>query len=219
MRFLEIAPAELPGNMRVDDPITNKHMAGLFAKVVRTDTVFETLETRDAGYDQGIFVDIFPYGIAAADEDEYASQKKDLTKVVRKKYLYFTRHINVPHRGILGKAEAFGCNVAHILVKAATSPDRLNEEFWKVAFSRNPEKRPARPGDKIISFCYPEIPLKYEDVVPTMLVSFEQEKFPVPHNTDMFLCTFYGDWQQLPPVEDRKTHKPLVLVLPEHNAE
>ena len=33
----------------------------MFAKVYRDGTVFATRETQEAGCDQGIFVDIFPY--------------------------------------------------------------------------------------------------------------------------------------------------------------
>lgn len=215
IRFLEIAPQELPANMRLDNPAENKHMACMFAKVVRTDTVFETLETLDAGYDQGVFVDILPYGFAAADADSYQRQKRELTHLVRKKYLYFSGHINVPHHGIAGTFEKAGCKVLHVLVHAFSSPERIDTSFWKAALLREQGKAAPEKGDGIISYCYPEIPVPYEQIVPTKLAVFEGGYFPVPNDADAYLRSFFGDWHQLPPVEDRKTHKPVRLVLPD----
>lgn len=215
VRFLEVAPVELPENMRLDDPAKNKHMACMFAKVVRTDTVFETLETRDAGYDQGVFVDIFPYGVAASSGAESLAQQRALLRCVRKRYLFASGNIKVPHRGLLGKAELVACKIAHQLINAFSSPERMNRKFWETAFSGNPERRPACTGDSIISYCYPETPIAYERMFPTQKVAFEDRLFPVIHDVEYYLQAEYGDWRRLPPVEDRKTHKPVRLVLPE----
>ena len=117
VRFLEIAPQELPANMRLDNPLENKHMACMFAKVVRTDTVFETLETRDAGYDQGIFVDVFPYGVSGLTGAEYENQKQALIRCVRERYLFASGNITVPDRGLLGVAERVACKIAHPLLR------------------------------------------------------------------------------------------------------
>jgi lipopolysaccharide cholinephosphotransferase len=218
VRFLEIAPKELPANMRLDNPAENKHMACMFAKVVRTDTVFETLETLDAGYEQGVFVDILPYGVAAANADTYQRQKRELTRSVRKKYLYFSGHINVPHHGFVGAFERLGCKVLHVFVHAFSSSERIDASFWEAALLDEQGKAVPEEGDGIISYCYPETPVPYEQIVPTKPVRFERGYFPVPNDADAYLRSFFGDWHQLPPVEDRKTHKPVKLVLPDDSA-
>lgn len=214
VRFLEIAPQELPTNMRLDNPAENKHMACMFAKVVRTDTVFETLETRDAGYDQGIFVDVFPYGVSGLTGAEYENQKQALIRCVRERYLFASGNITVPDRGLLGAAERVACKIAHPLLRAFTSIEQLNERFWEAAFLGNPEHREARAGDGIITFCYPETPIPYERLFPTVEVPFGSASFPVFNDVDYYLRMEYGDWHELPPIEDRKTHRPVRLVLP-----
>lgn len=218
VRFLEIAPKELPANMRLDNPVENKHMACMFSKVVRTDTVFETLETRDAGYDQGVFVDVFPYGVTELTGAEYETQKRVLTRCVRERYLFASSSIKVPHQGALGGIERAICKIAHPLVRAFSSMERLNERFWEAAFLGNPGHREAHAGDGIITFCYPEAPIPYERMFPTREAPFEGASFPVLNDVDYYLRMEYGDWQELPPAEDRKTHKPVRLVLPDGSA-
>ena len=211
--FLEIAPSALPRNMRLDIPCNNHKMGCMFSKIVRVDTVFETLETRDAGYNQGIFVDVFPYGISAP-EKEYSVQQRSLVRCVRLRYLFASGNATVPHRGLLGRLELAACKVAHPLIRTFTTIERLDAQFWKAAFFGNPKHRKAQSGDRIISLCYPETPIPYARMFPTRTVAFEDDCFPVLHDVEYYLALEYGDWRQLPPVELRKTHRPLRLVLP-----
>lgn len=58
-RFLEVAPAALGKRFRVTCSRSNPHQAALFSKVMLVGMRFVTDETEEAGFDQGIFVDIF----------------------------------------------------------------------------------------------------------------------------------------------------------------
>lgn len=67
-RFLKVAPKALGERYAVCEPRANSRCAGMFAKVWKRGTKFFTAETMEAGIDQGIFVDVFPYDILHADE-------------------------------------------------------------------------------------------------------------------------------------------------------
>ena len=58
-RFLEVAPEALGERFCVTCSRTNPHQAALFGKVMLAGTRFVTDETEEAGFKQGVFVDIF----------------------------------------------------------------------------------------------------------------------------------------------------------------
>ncbi len=74
-RFMQVAPRALGERYRVSDPRTCPQQAGMFGKVCRSGTRFHTRETLDAGFDQGVFIDIFPYDVMHADPRVAARQR------------------------------------------------------------------------------------------------------------------------------------------------
>lgn len=56
---------------------------------------------------------------------------------------------------------------------------------------------------------------KIKDVFPTVNATFEHNQFPIPANNDAVLKIEYGDYMQLPPLEERgKNHDRLVFFDP-----
>ena len=49
---------------------------------------------------------------------------------------------------------------------------------------------------------------KRSDLLPAVTLLFEGYEFPVPARPEAFLEATYGNWRQLPPVDDRHTHLP-----------
>lgn len=72
----------------------------MFAKVYKDNTKFYTEETIEAGCDQGIFVDIFPYDQLAEDSAQKKKQIRNARIWQSILYLYYTRTIVVPHKGL-----------------------------------------------------------------------------------------------------------------------
>ncbi|MEG0990568.1 MAG: LicD family protein, partial [Gordonibacter sp.] len=51
-----------------------------------------------------------------------------------------------------------------------------------------------------------------DTLLPVLSTSFEGVMFPVPGNVERYLETMYGsDWRELPPLERRRNHAPVVL--------
>lgn len=48
---------------------------------------------------------------------------------------------------------------------------------------------------------------KSSDFVNCSLITFEGKQYKAPANVDEYLSIMYGDYMQLPPIEDRVTHK------------
>ena len=197
-RFLEVARAELEPEYELVEPRTNDRLAGMFAKVWKRGTAFETEETRDAGIAQGIFVDVFPYDRLSADEATAQWQSVS--------YLYHSSHINVPHTGALGFAEKAACAVAHRVIKLVWSHDSIVRRFeTAAALGRD------NPGSLYFCPAYPAAQGFPESIfLPTKEMPFENAMLPVPGNVEELLVLQYGDtWNELPPVDQRKNHAPL----------
>lgn len=205
-RFIELASDGLPEGYSLQTFSNNDAFAGLFAKVYKDGTEFRTKETREAGCEQGIFVDVFPYDVLASDEAQRARQTKIARTWQSISYLYHAKSITVPHKGLAGALERFGCRCAHYVVRACTNRASIERHFdASVEFSG-----PASDMCMILSWTAMK-PCRIDDMVPPSRGMFCGHDLPVPAHTDTYLEAMYGDWRAIPAPEDRRTHLPEFL--------
>lgn len=208
-RFLEVAARGMSGGCSLHTSRDTRGFAPLFAKVFRDGTRFETTETREAGLDQGIFVDVFPYDRLYADPELRRRQISNASMAQKRSYLYHARSITVPHQGALGAIERAGCLVAH-------GVERLVVHDPTSYQTRHDESIPNAERGELSDLCLPlawpaTTPFEMSWMVPTTMATFEGHSLPVPGATDAYLTNIYGDWHQIPAPEDRHTHLPLLL--------
>lgn len=210
-RFLEVAPAALGNRFRVTCSRSNPHQAALFAKVMLKGTRFVTDETEEAGFDQGIFVDIFPYDAVCSESKAAKRQRKSCIMWQSLSYLYHSKHIVVPHKGALGTAEKIACRIAHYAVRAVLSPERINRGFDKAAMSAKDDPK----SGALMASSYAAIePYPKSMLLPPRTMIFEGKEFFVPADVEGYLRIQYGrTWSQLPPEDQRRNHAPKELDL------
>lgn len=203
-RFCAIAPTELPEGFSFHNARTEERFAPLFSKVWKDGTKFFTQETLDAGCEQGIFVDVFPYDYIGLD-GRSEGMKKKLINAQRLSYLYHARHIVVPDRGVKGAIEKGACRFAHYVVRSLMSKRKIVEAFDSACKTFD-------TSACVISSAYAYgAPIPADVLLPTCLIEFEGKQLPCPGQVDRYLEIRYGDWRQLPPENQRKTHLPLVV--------
>ena len=204
-RFLSLAERDFPDNLSVDTPESTKGFAPMFAKVCKLGTRFVTQETMESSYNQGIFIDIIPLDQLA--EDKKVAKKQLTNSLIWQSvsYLYHAKTINVPHKGILGTLERFGCKVAHYIAKIALSPSRIVSHY-----NRSIAPKGIALSNNWMLFSWPHTkPFPTEVLVPTAKHAFDGHRVPVPGKPDDYLTLLYGDWRKLPPADQRHTHMPL----------
>lgn len=223
-RFLVFAPKALGGKYEVCFPGGTPNYAAMFAKVMRKGTKFHTQETLEASFDQGIFVDVFPYDLLEADKTLARKRIKSCRMWQSVSYLYHSRTIITPHGGVLGALEKGACFLAHYFVRAAFSEDSIVKRYDRVS-SPNGLAHGARSAAEQVSgadsadlgnymaLAYPiGDGFPSEVLLPPSSAEFEGERFPVPHKVTDYLEIMYGStWNVLPPESKRKNHAPLVL--------
>ena len=203
-RFLQIAPEALGEGYVVSNPRSNESQASLFTKVWRKGTVFATEETDDSGFYQGIFVDIFPYDVLSADPSVASRQMSGCRRHQLSAYLMHSGNVKVPHKGALGALERLAGHAGHLACKLTSSHGKIVE-----AFLADAALGAQNPGSDLMCSAYSAMGAFPADVMlPPVEAEFEGERFFVPARIERYLELAYGDWDVLPPVDERVNHAP-----------
>lgn len=211
-RFCAHAPELLPEGFSLHTAHNDLHYSCFFAKIYKDTTRFHTKESLAIGAEMGIFVDVFPYDQVFSDE---ALQQKQLAKTrrcVKLLHLYHSKHITVPHQGMLGALEKTACYFTHYVVKAIYSRKHLIKAFEDAALAASHERYPGQKElcASLAGSINRVIPC--DDLLPVSSLRFENKERPVPGNIESYLSRHYGTWEELPPPEKRKTHLPTEIV-------
>lgn len=184
--------------------------APLFSKICVEGTRFETEETRAAGYEQGIFIDVFPYDETFKDASKSSLQFRQAATAQKRSYLYHSSNINVPHGGLLGTIERIGCLVLHWVERARVKNPAQYQNLYDAL---RPNAQEA--SGELCPFSWSrQVSFPISILMPTVKLEFEGHMLPVPADYDRYLTMTYGDWHQVPPVDQRHTHLPLLIQFP-----
>lgn len=204
-RFLREAPSVLPEGYSLHTFDNTHGFAGMFAKLYRDGTEFVTQETLDAGCEQGIFIDIFPYDALAIDPKQRRRQVRNVRISQYLSYLYHSGHIVVPHKGLLGRLEKAACRCAHVIVHAVCDREKIRDRFNASILP------PSQQSEDLIIFAWAGMrPLTGNMLFPSCQV-FCGKQMPAPGELNNYLENMYGDWRVLPDVDERRTHLPVKI--------
>lgn len=208
-KFVSLATKKLPQGYTLHVYENTPGFPGMFAKVCKEGTLFETQETKDSGFQQGIFIDIFPY-------DDLSSDPKEKKKQLRKggfwqkvSYLYSSPHVLVPFDGVFGLIMRLFCYISHFAFRMFFTREGIKKRF------DNSKVFTSKTSDEVAILAYPNGgSYKKSMLTPPQNQQFEGFFMPCPNDIEGYLETLYGPtWTELPPVESRKSHKPLSLVV------
>jgi lipopolysaccharide cholinephosphotransferase len=209
-RFIALAPAQLGSGFDMANPHTHKGVAGQMTKVWARGTRFVTQETLDSGFEQGIFVDVFPFDTLDANPQVAAKQKKKCRFWQSVSYLYHSPFVSIwaGDKSAAGAVKRAAAHVLHVVARVLFTHESITARFEK--WARTGEKN---PGEYVFSSVY--VRQKdhcRSDIFPLENHAFEGRQFPVPKNSTTLLETMYGPtWTELPPLENRRTHMPLAI--------
>ena len=179
------------GVYRAINPATEPHYYYTFAKVVDERTLMVEQET--AGYEIGVYMDIFPVDYVTDDIAERARVFK------RKKLLYKIRRCKISHANPLRSRLAYLC---YRFLPISTR--NVEAMIRRLVVLDTPTRTvcnmtEAGPG---IKGCFPA-----EDIASAVDILFEGRTYKTMVGYRDYLSRTYGDYMTLPPVEQRVTHK------------
>ncbi len=172
-----------------------------FPKVRKRNTLFNEQNIAHLDVPKGIYVDIFPMDDALCVS---SAEKRFRTKVIRALniVIYQKRGLNLP---VNGKRKIYTALFAPFSIKTlARWQDRLMQhdngkggKFYVSYGGQYDMEKETMPK---------------EVFEPTSLLEFEGQLYRCPANPEYYLRRIYGDdFMQLPPVEKRRTHRPVSI--------
>ena len=200
-KFLKVAPAELPPNLFLQTPKSSPGVFEYFAKVMDLSSLGLQV-TSSVERPCGLYVDVFPV-------DAMAYFRGRAWKLLHKGCSFAWRRGRL-HRAA-GHATAWGtflsagaCAAYSIARMALHAAMKLCGIFTrKRALYIAPESGGVSVG----------VPVEINDFLPFGEHVFEGGMFPVPHDADRVLRTYYGNWRTPPPPHEQ-IHKHTAIFLP-----
>ena len=205
-KFIKIVQSELPSNLFLQLPSTEKINHQVFAKIRINNTLFSTKFTGQfLDMHNGIFIDIL------------AQDKTGKSKLSQKMHIYATLLTRSMVFNKWGKTDIKTCGRFPIMCKLLNMAKNILPmnflEFIQnkvILLHKNNKKSKYLydgMGRNLRRGAFPQEWLK--DVI---YVDFEGRKFPVPKEYDKYLTYLYGDYMQMIPVSQRKLSHSIVLM-------
>ena len=191
-KLMEIAGKEFATPFFFQTPHTDPNFGYSFARLRNSNTTGMPRILAKAGYNHGIYIDIFPLdGISL---DSFEDDKKRITECIMKNSSYMKRNsVNLLNERQLENYHKFWTENPSVefdkIQEIASNPNYLSSDY--VANAVTPIKR----SENQI--------WKKEWFDNTLKHKFEVVDLPIPQGFDMLLKTIYGDYMAFPPVNQR----------------
>ncbi len=203
-RFMEIVQEEVPDNIFLQIPSTEKGNHNAFAKLRINNTMFSTLFTaKFLDMHNGIFFDILSHDKTA---NHKWSQKLHLYGTILGRTLVFRKWGNSDI--ISGGKHPHVCAVLNRIKQLVPMSwaEWLQRRMLRMFQHRKSEYLYDGMGRNLKRGPFPKAWL--DEVA---YVDFEGYQFPVPKEYDKYLKWLYGDYMQMLPVSERRTSHSIVV--------
>jgi lipopolysaccharide cholinephosphotransferase len=204
-KFQQVVQQELPGNIFMQIPSTEKGNYNPFTKLRINNTMFATEFTGHfMDMHNGIFFDVLSHDRTGRHK---WSQKLHLMATMLTRSVVFNKWGDTDIKG--GGAHPVICKIVDhvkylIPMKLALRAQNFCLEFFKnkdTGYLYDGMGRNLKRGS---------FPAEWLDEV--VYVDFEGYQFPVPKEYDKYLTYLYGDYMQMIPVSQRRTSHSIVLM-------
>lgn len=206
--FLAEAPAILDQKYRIDNTRTIESFPFMFSKMVLLGTLFIPEFAKDSAYRMPISLDILPVDKVPDDPAAFRAMSRQTWLWGRLLFLQGTPRPYLVGTGRLKRFAIYTITTAvHWTMRLARITPRVLQSRWEKAARRYEHVPTARLAD--FSMRDPENwALTIGELYPARLVPFEDITVCLPNEYDVLLRRGYGDYMELPPVEQRRNHKP-----------
>ena len=207
-KFIKCCKTDLKDDFYLDAFEVNTNKFHLYAKLKLKNTIFmENYATELSGVDHGIFIDIFPYdNIDEMNSKDHLKKDKfrhNITKLVYLKsgLTNYLSEYRKSHKIIMFFVD--------VVLKIC--PRKLLLSMAKRKISANKNDNSLYISNMTGGLSLEKETHKREEVFPAVRLEFEGKKYCCPKEYDKLLTKIYGDYMQLPPVEKRVTHNPVMV--------
>lgn len=213
-RFLREAPGVCDPKFCIDNMRNQPDFPTTYTFFGLKGTAFVPEYYRSITYRRPISLDIFPLDNVPDDDRAYRRQARRTWLWGR---LLALRATPIPHIELDGLPERLFRGAAwtiHTALRALRVPHRALQYRWERA-----ARQYEHTSTRLVADYNDRKPLRWaathDELFPPRMVPFENLTLPVAREYDTVLRRGYGNYTQLPPMENRKNHFPHALELPE----
>ena len=205
MKFIREAPKLLPKEYVLQTPYTDKKTPYLYSKLRLKGTRCIEYCHSKLPIEQEIYIDIYPIDNIADDDTIHIRQHRKFQKLAKLYSLRQCKYTFNPPKTIGSKLKALiKIGIAYIL---RIIPQKYFIKKMDQILTQYNSIETVRKGNLF----YPSPKNVFYDFYPLQDGHFEGIKVKLPGNWDKHLRMRYGDYTQLPPLDQRIGHKPYVL--------
>lgn len=202
-KFIKVCEKELHPNYFLQTFDTDSNFRSQFAKIRKNNTLFMEKVFSEDDIHHGVFIDIFPL-----DNVKPNSISGEIQRILS----HVTRGINLARSKNTclrpkNKSITIGLLLFHYILK--TIPKNWTQKLHKYSLNMFSNQK----TDYVNHLTNGVTKKRYNKFIREAITSdntingcFEGGKFPIPKNYDEILTKIYGDYMQLPPLEQRETH-------------
>ena len=210
-KFVGIAPDKLGKNYFLQTWESDLNFPFSYAKVRKLGTIYVENVSQESGAHNELFVDVFPYDVCPSDLREKRRHGKKIqlyrySLQMKNKIKPWMRHTKRWKR-ILGKVKYIPYMIyalMHSRNELMGKENMLNRKYNKM------EAEYYEVAGGVGAYGTWTIPAKC--FVTLEEKTFEGISFLTPGDSDLYLRSVYGDYMQLPPVEERENRHQVIQV-------
>lgn len=209
-RFLAEAPGVVGDRFEVVSSHTERHFPACNANLSLRGTLCVPEEFEQCPYQYPIGIGIYAFDRLVDDPVLYKRQSRRTWLWGRLVFLRATSHPYLALRGPARGLALAACWIAHWLMRIAhVSPQWIYRKWEQAATLYNDADTAmvAEFTDRNPLSCSASL----SELFPTKPIGFEWLEVQIEPGFDAMLTRMYGDYMELPPVEDRKNHLPSKL--------
>lgn len=206
-RFLANAPALLDERFEVANTRTEPDFTSPYSYLTLKGTCCIPDFYRACPYKKPISIDVFPFDKVSNDPAVRKHQMRGTWLWGRLMFLRATPEPYLAFDGVKRTLVLAICRCAHGLLKLLGQTPRKLQRRWDAA------ARLAEHEDSdILADFSDRFPLAWsareDELFPTVDMTFDSTIVKMPRAWDALLTRSYGDYRELPPIEQRKNHHP-----------
>lgn len=210
-RFLKEAPEEIGDEYLIANSRTEPNFPCTFSYMGLSNTSFVPDFYKECEYKKPLSIDIFPLDRVPDDEGSFKKQAFRTWFWGRLAYLRATPAPYLPFDGIKRKVVLACCGIVHTVLVKLRIDMRFIQRKWDLAAQQFDDN----PTLTIFADFSDADPLRWSvserNLFDTVDVPFDSIVVKIPRAYDEILTRGYGDYMTLPPVDQRKNHKPYLL--------
>lgn len=210
-KFLKEAPKEIGHEYLIANSRTEPYFPCTFSYMGLSETSFVPEFYKECEYKKPLSIDVFPLDRVPDNRRSYKRQALKTWFWGRLAYLRATSTPYLSFGGIKRGIVLICCRIVHALLVKLRIDMRFIQGKWDLAaqqFDGNSELT------MFADYCDAD-PLRWSiserHLFDTIDVPFESITVQIPRAYDEILTRGYGDYMTLPPVDQRKNHKPFLL--------